>query len=276
MRAFGFWGFGAQHARRGRHGLKLGGRAAKLGGVVAVVLGLTMGLGGTTGLGETAGAAVDANYAIARTQGNFAMTWGFPGINLHASFGTKAAVNVSFRVNGQAYSPRGFSVPAEPGPNLADPSSANASSSFCQGCLTNAIAINVDVVSGPAGSVYAPTNAVAKDTYCVGCNTLAADYTFVVAPGTVAFLTQPGLNELYGIASTVVADANMVEPSQVLAAQVITELQTIQTLLEGPELDPLGSPQAAVAAPAAPVPQVQPQQAVQEFGNTQYSTAVTG
>ena len=59
MRAFGFWGFGAQRARRGRHGLKLGGRAAKLGGVVAVVVGLTMGLGGTTGLGETAGAAVD-------------------------------------------------------------------------------------------------------------------------------------------------------------------------------------------------------------------------
>jgi hypothetical protein len=254
---------------------KLGGRAAKLGSVVAVVVGLTMGLGGSAGLGGTAGAATDANYAFARTQGNFGLTWGFPGINFHATFGTKSAVNVSFHVNGQAYGRGSFSVPAEAGPNLADPSSANASSSYCQGCLTNAIAINVDVITGPAGSVFVPTNAVAKDTYCVGCNTLAADYTFVVAPGTVAALTSTGLSDLYGIASTVVADANTVEPSQVLAEQVITELQAIQTLLNGPELDPVGSPQAALAAP---VPQVQTQHGVQvqEFGNTQFSTAVTG
>ena len=253
---------------------KLGGRAAKLGSVVAVVVGLTMGLGGSAGLGGTAGAATDANYAFARTQGNFGLTWGFPGINFHPSFGTKSAVNVSFRVNGQAYGPRGFSVPAEPGPNLADPSSANASSSYCQGCLTNAIAINVDVLTGPAGSVFVPTNAVARDTYCVGCNTLAADYTFVVAPGTVAALTTQGLSDLGAIASQVVADANTPESSSVLAQQVITELQAIQMLLEGPELDPVGSPQAAVAAPVPHV--VQPQQGVQEFGNTQYSTAVTG
>ncbi len=269
MRAFEFCGVGARHARRSRRGFKLGGRAAKLGAVVAVVAGLSVGFGGSVG------AATDANYAFARTQGNFALTWGFPGIPFHASFGSKAAVNVSFRVNGQAYGPRGFTVPAEPGPNVADPSSANASSSYCQGCLTNAIAINVDVVTGPVGSVFVPTNAVAKDTYCVGCNTLAADYTFVVAPGAVAALTPAGLSDLYGIASTVVAEANTPEPSSVLAQQVITELQAIQTLLENPaELDPLNTPQAAVAAP---VPQAQqPHQGVQEFGNTQYSTAVTG
>jgi hypothetical protein len=250
---------------------RLGGRTAKLGSVVAVVVGLSMGLGGTAGLGETAGAATDSNFAFARTQGNFGLTWGFPGINFHPSFGTKAAVNVSFRVNGQAYGQGRFSVPAEPGPNLADPSSANASSSFCHGCLTNAIAISVDVVTGPARSVFAPTNAVAKDTYCEGCNTLAADYTFVVAPGTVAALTPAGLNDLYSIASTVVAEAHTVEPSQVLAEQVVTALQAIQTLLESPtELDPLGSPQAAV------VPAFQPTAGVQKFGATQYSTAVTG
>ena len=250
---------------------KLGGRAAKLGSVVAMIVGLTIGLWGTAGLGGTAGAATNANYAFARTQGNFGLTWGFPNVNFHASFGTKAAVNVSFRVNGQAYGQGGFSVPNEQGPNLADSSSANASSSFCQGCLTNAIAINVDVVTGPATTVYAPTNAVARDTYCVGCNTLAADYTFVVAPGTVAFLTPQGLSDLYAIASTVVAEANTVEPSPVLAQQVVSALQAIQTLLENPaELDPPPSPQ-----PAA-VPAVQPQPAVQQFGATNFSTAVTG
>ena len=265
MRAFGFYGVGAQHARRGRHGFKLGGRAAKLGAVVAVVAGLSMGLGGTVG------AATDANFAFARTQGNFELTWGFPGIPFHASFGSKAAVNVSFRVNGQAYGQGGFSVPAEQGPNLTDPSSANASSAYCQGCLTNAIAINVDVITGPASSVFAPTNAVAKDTFCVGCNTLAADYTFVVAPGTVAALTPAGLSDLYTIASQVVAEANTNEPSPVLAGQVISALQAIQALLESPaELDPLGSPQAAA------VPAFQPQAGVQKFGATQFSTAVTG
>ena len=265
MRAFGFCGLGAQHARRGGHGFKLGGRAAKLGAVVAVVTGLSMGLGGTVG------AATDANFAFARTQGNFELTWGFPGVPFHASFGSKAAVNVSFRVNGQAYGQGGFSVPAEQGPNLADPSSANASSSYCQGCLTNAIAINVDVITGPASSLYVPTNAVARDTYCLGCNTLAADYTFVVAPGTVAFLTPQGLSDLYAIASTVVAQANTVEPSPVLAQQVVSALQAIQALLGNPaELDPPPSPQ-----PAA-VPAAQPQPSVQQFGATNYSTAVTG
>jgi hypothetical protein len=265
MRAFGFCGVGARHARRGRHGFKVGGRAAKLGAVVAVVAGLSMGLGGTVG------AATDANYAFARTQGDFELTWGFPGIPFHASFGSKAAVNVSFRVNGQAYGQGGFSVPAETGPNLADPSAARASSSYCQGCLTNAIAINVDVLTGPASSVYAPTQAVATDSFCVGCNTLAADYTFVVAPGTVAALTSQGLSDLYNIASQVVAEANTVEPSPILAGQVISALGEIQTLLGNPtELDPLGSPQAAA------VPQLQPPAGVQEFGNTQYSTAVSG
>jgi hypothetical protein len=285
MRAFGFCGVGARHARQGRHGFKLGGRAAKLGAVVAVVAGLSMGLGGSVG------AATDANYAFARTQGNLSLTWGFPGIPFHASFGSKAAVNVSFRVNGQAYGQGSFSVPSEQGPSVGDPSAANASSSYCQGCLTNAIAINVDVVTGPVSVVYTPTTAVAKDNYCVGCNTLAADYTFVVAPGTVAFLTQQGLSDLYAIASNVVAEANTVEPSPVLAQQVVSALQAIQTLLANPaELDPLPSPQPAAVPAAQPqpaavpaaqpqpaaVPAAQPQPAVQTFGATQYSTAVTG
>ena len=297
MRTFGFCGVGARHARPGRHGFNFGGRAAKLGAVVAVVAGLSIGLGGTVG------AASDANLVFARTQGNFALTWGFPGIPFHASFGSKAAVIVSFRVNGQAYGHGGFSVPAEQGPILGDPSSATATSSYCQGCLTNAIAINVNVVSGPTNAVYAPTKAVATDIHCTACNTLAADYTFVVAPGAVAFLTQQGLSDLYAIASTVVGEANTVEPSPVLAQQVASALGAIQTLLANPaELDPLPSPQPAAvpaaqpaavpaaqpaavpaaqpaavpAAQPAAVPAAQPQPSVQTFGATQYSTAVTG
>jgi hypothetical protein len=300
MRAFGFCGVGARHAHPGGHGFKLGGRAAKLGAVVAVVAGLSMGLGGTVG------AATDSNFAYARTQGNFSLTWGFPGIPFHASFGSKAAVNVSFRVNGQAYGPGGFRVPSEQGPTVADPSAANASSSYCHGCLTNAIAINVDVVSGPTTSVFAPTKAVATDTYCVGCNTLAADYTFVVALGTVAFLTPQGLSALDAIASALVADANTPEQSSVLAAQVEAQLAAIQGVLQpgSATLDPVSSPQpaavpvpqaqsaavpvpqaqsAAVPAPQAqsaavpaPAPAPQAQPAVQQFGATQYSNAVTG
>jgi hypothetical protein len=239
---------------------KLGGRAARLGSVFAVVIGLSMGVAGS------AGAAGDANFAFARTQGYFSLTWGFPGIPFHFSFG-KTAANVSFRVNGQAYGQGGFSVPALPGPSLADPSAANASGNYCQGCLTNAIAINVDVISGPANSVFAPTNAVATDNNCLGCNTLAADYTFVVAPGTTAALTPSGLSDLYTLASTVVSDANTVEPSPVLAVQVVSALNAIQALLENPaELDPVGSPQPAAVA------QLAPHAGVQELGETQYAT----
>ena len=155
------------------------------------------------------------------------MTWGFPDSPFHFSFGSRAAVNVSFRVNGQAYAQGGFSIPAERGPSVTDPSTAYASSSHCQGCLTNAIAITVDVLSGPVSSVYAPTKAVATDNFCMACNTLAADYTFVVAPGTVAALTPADLSILSAIASQVQTDANTVEPSQVLANQVVSALDAI-------------------------------------------------
>ena len=141
---------------------KLGGKAAKLGSVVAVVVGLSMASSGT------AGASTDANYAFATTQSGLALTWGFPDSPFHFSFGSRAAVNVSFRVNGQAYAQGGFSIPAERGPSVTDPSTAYASSSHCQGCLTNAIAITVDVLSGPVSSVYAPTKAVATDNYLRG------------------------------------------------------------------------------------------------------------
>lgn len=244
---------------------KLGGRAAKFGSVVAVVIGLSLGVSGV------AGASTDANYAFAVTQRGIALTGGFPGIPFHFSFGSKSAVNVSFRVNGEAYGQGGFNVPAEQGPSVVDPSAAYASSSFCQGCLTNAIAIAVDVLSGPVSSVYAPTNAVARDNFCFGCNTLAADYTFVVAPGAVAFLTPTGLSDLSSIASQVVTDANTSEPSQALAAQVTSALGSIEAVLESPtDLDPVGTPQSAA------VPAFQPQAGVQEFGEIQYSTAEDG
>ena len=103
-----------------------------------------------------------------RPKAAFALTWGFPDSPFHFSFGSRAAVNVSFRVNGQAYAQGGFSIPAERGPSVTDPSTAYASSSHCQGCLTNAIAITVDVLSGPVSSVYAPTKAVATDNYLRG------------------------------------------------------------------------------------------------------------
>jgi hypothetical protein len=249
------------------HAFKLGRRAAKLGSVFAVLVGLSIGLWGT----GTAGASIDANFAFAKTQGDFALTYGFPDMPFQPSFGSKAAVNVSFRVNGQGYGQGAFSVPAVQGPNVADPSAANASSSFCQGCLTNAIAINVNVVSGPVTSVFAPTDAVATNNFCVGCNTLAANYTFVVSPGTAASLTPAGLSDLYAIATQVVAQANTLEPSQVLAGQVISALGAIQAVLENPaDLDPVGS-----AQPAA-VPELQPPAGVQRFGETQYSTVMTG
>jgi hypothetical protein len=271
---------------------KLGGRAAKLGSVAAVAVGLLLGSSGT------AAASTDANYVFASTHRGVALTWGFPGGPFQISFRSRTAVNVSFRVNGQAYGQGGFDVPAEQGPTVADPSAAYASSSDCEGCLTNAIAITVDVLSGPVNSVYAPTNAVARDNFCDECNTLAADYTFVVAPGAVASLTPAGLSDLSSIASQVTAAADTEEPSQALAAQVTTALGSIAAVLGSQtDVDPVAAPEsAAVPAPQtqagvqdvqpqtgvqAVQPQtgvqaVQPQTEVQEFGETQYSTAEDG
>lgn len=230
----------------------------KAGKVVAAgsgVLVLAVGLGlGTTG----AGAATDANFAFARTQGSpvgvFGLVWG-SGTPFGVSFNTRKAVNFSFRVNGVT----NFSVPAVYG-NVSDPSYANATSINCVGCLTNAIAISIDVVSGPITSVYAPTNAVINMQNTSGSNALAVDFTFVVSPGVQASLTPAGLSALAGIASQLNADANAFEPSTTLANQVIDGLNQIATILSNPsDLDPSGP------TPVAP--------GVQRFGGIQYTSS---
>jgi hypothetical protein len=219
-----------------------------------------LGLAGALGLGSAGvvGAATNPNLSFARTQGPFGVSWGFPFTGFGVTFGTHHATNLSFRVNGQSFTGSNFSVPYVTGNEYVQ-SSANASSSFCQGCETNAVAITVDVVSGPITAVVAPTNAVVNNSYCTACNTLAADYTFVVSPGVQAQITPAGLAALTQIAATLNAEVNSTEPSTVLAGQVVDALNQIQADLGNTSLvdPPLGTPPPNV----------------QRFGNIQYATS---
>jgi hypothetical protein len=270
MGGLGFCGVGAQHARRGRRGFKWGGSSsikwATRGGSAA-----GLAVVGVVGLSGSADSAINGNFAFAATQFNAAGVGGtgIPGLRL--TFNTKTAVNMSFLVNGQSFGHGAFTVPSVVGPDIVIPSSANASSAFDSGTLTNAISISVDVASGPVRSVFAPTNAVVNLNHCNGCNALAADYTFVVSPGTAAGLTASQLASLYAIAGQINTAAHVNEPSQELGNTILGGLASIASVLNGvttpavaPAAVPANSPLAV--APAA-VPAPAPVQ-VQRFGTT--------
>jgi hypothetical protein len=239
--------------------------AAAGGGVLALALGLGLGSAGV------AGAATDPNFAFARTAGPFGATWGFPMSGIQITFGNPShANNTEFRVNGQSFGGGSFSVPAVFG-NVYDQSAANATSGFCTGCQTNAVVITVDVVSGPVTSVVAPTNAQVNLNGVTGGNALAADYTFVVSPGTTTGLTSSALAQLYGLAGQITAEVNVIQPSSVLAGEVVNTLNAVAGVLSDPSsyTAPAATPNAQLAPQARlATPNVQ----VQRFGSMQTSS----
>jgi hypothetical protein len=195
-------------------------------------------------LSGVAGATTTANYVQAQTTGS-----------------NQVLSRVYFNVNGQFNFEGPFMFGSELGPSLADPSAAYATSTDCSNCITNAIAININVVNGPLTNVFVPTTAVATNVSCLECNTLAADFTFVVSPGTYAALTSTGLGELSNDASMLTYYASLHESSATLATQVQGVLENVASVLVN-DVDPPAS-----NSPPQPI-------SVQQYGTMNYSTAL--
>jgi hypothetical protein len=221
-------------------------------GAIGVAVGA---LGLFAAFGGAAGATTTSNNVSAQTNGK-----------------GQTSVSVAVAVNGQIGG--NFVIPSVQGPVLNDPSSAVASSIKCSICMTNAIAINVNVVSGPLTDVYVPTFASALNADCLACNTLAADYTFVVSPGTQSGLSQTGLDELTYIASQVTLDANTPQSSADLANEVSYWLGEIAYVLQTQIQPPLAL--SSLAQTSTPAVSTAPPIQVQQYGSTQFSNAVNG
>jgi hypothetical protein len=158
--------------------------------------------------------AVSAGAASAATNYNF--------VSATARASHPTQVKVSFR------------IASDRGPVVNDPSAAYANSLTCDGCTTVAIAVTVDVVSGPVTTVNAPTNAVAYADNCTNCNTFASDFVFVDAPGTPASLTSAGRGALQSIGSQLTSDAYSNETALALQTQVNDLIGQIPGILANP------------------------------------------
>jgi hypothetical protein len=89
-----------------------------------------------------------------------------------------------------------FDVRTDRGPYVVASNRAVARSMSCDGCNTVAIAVQIDLVSGPTRRLNATNSAEARTTNCIACNVLASATQFVVAPGVGVHLTEPGATAL--------------------------------------------------------------------------------
>jgi hypothetical protein len=89
-----------------------------------------------------------------------------------------------------------FQLRTDSGPLVGAFNRAVARSSSCAGCNTVAIAVQIDLVSGPTRRIDVTNRAEARTSNCLGCNTLASATQFVVAPGVDVHLTQQGADAL--------------------------------------------------------------------------------
>jgi hypothetical protein len=132
---------------------------------------------------------------------------------------TRNQVNVSFKVL------------TDTGPSVTDQTTATASSVLCNNCKTVAIAVTIDVVSGPVTSVSAPQYSLATNHSTTNSNTLASDAVYVVAPGTAVTLTSAGRSALNAIGAQVSHDANTITSAVALQTQLNSDLAPIPGIL---------------------------------------------
>lgn len=159
-----------------------------------------------------------------------------------------------------------FQVRTDTGPVESATNVAVARSSFCQGCNTVAISVQIDLVSGTVDRVNAQNRADVRTSNCVACNALASAEQFIVAPGTPDVrLTDQGARDLQGVHDQLdrLAGAGLPAPElqpriDALMDQVMTVLQTEVTLGLAPTAGvavaaPFAAARTASAAPLVPV-----------------------
>jgi len=147
-----------------------------------------------------------------------------------------------------------FDVRTDSGPMVGAYNNAVARSMSCGGCNTVAIAVQIDLVSGPTTRIDATNHAEARTSNCIGCNTMASATQFVIAPGTDVHLTQQGVDALDQARARLVELASSGRPVLDLQPFVDSVLNDIQNVLQTEVVadGPAAAPDAG--APSAPTP----------------------
>lgn len=145
-----------------------------------------------------------------------------------------------------------FQVRTDSGPIEFATNTAAARSSFCEGCYTVAIAVQIDLVSGTLNRIEGINRAEARTVSCIACNTLATAEQFVVAPGIAGVrLTDQGAWDLQAVQDELDQVARAGLPALELQPRIDALMERILFVLQT-EVTADQAPAVTAAAAATP------------------------
>jgi hypothetical protein len=164
-----------------------------------------------------------------------------------AGAGTAEAtnVNVALSLTGGAkhYSAHtAFQINNNVGLSVGDGNRAQATSVACLNCKTVAVAVQIDLASGPVVSIRALNKAVATTSHAINADTCAAAYQFIIAPSELVVFSTAGKAAIAAVKAAVTAEVASADSCAVITATVATQMDALQSVLLDPTSYVPGTP----------------------------------
>ena len=186
-----------------------------------LIAGGVMTLGLMIGTATAAGATTNLNGALSITGGP-----------------VRTSIHTAFQTDNYA------------GTTVTDVNRAQAVSVNCApGCKTVAIAVQVDLASGPVIAIHAGNAAVAQTFGAVGADTCASAYQFVIAPNTQVVFSAQGKAGIAAVEAAVAAEARSGDTCAVITDNTDAAMGTLAAVLTDPSSYAAGNPPAGGILP---------------------------
>lgn len=146
-----------------------------------------------------------------------------------------------------------FQTNTNVGTSATDVNRASATSVVCQNCHTVAVAVQIDLASGPVVAIHADNKAVAYENRTVNADTCASAYQFVIAPSVQTSFSADGSAAIGAIKASVQSAANSGASCESIQASVANDMDSLlNTLLDSSTYNGVAPTAAAAARSAAP------------------------
>lgn len=145
----------------------------------------------------------------------------------------------------------GFQVNNNVGLVVGDANRAQAASVFCNGCKTVAVAVQIDLASGPVVTVRAINKAIATEYATNLADTCAAAYQFIIAPDQTVSFSDAGKAGIDAVKAAVAAEAASTDDCLTIDAAVAADMDTLAGVLSDPASYVIAATNTATVARAA-------------------------
>lgn len=183
--------------------------------------------------GGIAAALVVATAGSAAAAGNTQLVLSTTGAGTHTSVHT------------------GFQTNNETGLVVADANQARADSRYCNDCKTVAVAVQIDLASGPVVNIKASNLAISYEYATNNADTCAAAYQFVIAPDLRVSFSDAGKAAIADIKAQVAAEAASTDDCLTITANVASLMDSLGAVLSDPGSYVVATQTTTVARAAA-------------------------